>query len=306
MFFSNGIEGTSNLIASQTDINFYRHTAVELLATLVSLPESSKLGVKHGLNQWISDILNGRVQPSTVAPLLKILIRNNHGNTVDSFDIWKTVNTYFGNSDTKIIFPFLELPYELRLMIYSNYYELDATGSRKKTIIAYNSVPRGENRLAILRVSRQVYFESNRVLYNHFTVKLTRVHYFKAFLRPITPFTSSIIRNLHIDGISAEHVNVLAQLLSGRFMRAVRVLTLRGTPRYMGPATLIGRTARTRKRLVYPEYKKKLRLAVKRLFTNSCRLTGLTPVFTLEGFRKDPRWEGSFPEDWVVSAFWRE
>jgi hypothetical protein len=76
------------------DIDFYRQTAVELLANLVSLPESSKLGVKHGPNQWMSDIPNGTIQTSTVAPLLEILIRNGHGNT--------SIASIFGRQRTHI------------------------------------------------------------------------------------------------------------------------------------------------------------------------------------------------------------
>ncbi|KAE8353646.1 hypothetical protein BDV28DRAFT_156875 [Aspergillus coremiiformis] len=255
----------------------------------------------------MTGILNGTISSTTVAPLLEILLQDINGKRrrVDSFDVWKSVNTHFGNSDKKIVFPFLDLPCELRLMIYINYFELDTQDPGKRLIDAYRSASRGENRLALMCTNHQIYYEARKVLYQDFTMKLNSACNLRLFFRSLRGYTYTIIRSLHIDGISVEHVNSLAYLLSGTGLMGVRFLTLVATPRYMGPASLEGHATRTRKRLIYPEFKYRLRMAVGKLFSRSEPSSHISPVLILEDFRRDQKYNAVFPDSWNVSASWK-
>lgn len=284
----------------------FSQTAVEFLATLISLPESIKLNVREGLVEWMSDIVKERCPPTTVVPFLEILVGANKGRNkgVDSFDIWKAVNRHFGNSNTKIIFPFLSLPFELRLIIYDYYFELETTNTSKKLID--NIAPQGENRLSLMITNHQIYSEARKVLYTNFAFGLKSVPHLRHFFNNLRGYSYKIIRKLQIEDISAEHVNTLAQVLSGQGLLGVRSLKLIATPHYMGPASLRTQVGRSRKRLVYPVFKKKLCIAVDKLFYRSGLSIPKPPTLILVDFRKDPAWDVIFPRFWSVSVTWKE
>ncbi|KAE8339686.1 hypothetical protein BDV24DRAFT_165218 [Aspergillus arachidicola] len=305
-FYKNGVESTIRHLASQTDMTRFSQTAVELLATLISLPESIKLNVREGLVEWMSDIVEERCPPTTVAPFLEILVGVKKGRNkgVDSFEIWKAVNTHFGNNNTKIIFPFLSLPFELRLIIYDHYFDLETTSNSKKLID--NIAPRGDNRLSLMITNHQIYSEARKVLYTNFAFGLKSVPHLRHFFNNLRGYSYQIIRKLQIEDISAEHVNTLAQVLSGQGLLGVRSLKLIATPRYMGPASLRTQVGRSRKRPVYPVFKKKLRIAVDKLFYRSGFSIPKPPTLILVDFRKDPAWDVGFPRFWSVSVTWKE
>ncbi|KAE8413711.1 hypothetical protein BDV36DRAFT_286765 [Aspergillus pseudocaelatus] len=260
--------------------------------------------VRHLASQ--TAIVEERCSPTTVAPFLEILVgaKKVRNKGVDSFDIWKAVNTYFGNSNTKIIFPFLSLPFELRLIIYDNYFELETTNASKKLID--HVVPRGENRLSLMSVNHQIYFEARKVLYTNFAFGLKSVPHLRQFFNSLRGYSYQIIRKLQVEDISAEHVNTLAQVLSGHGLSGVRSLKLIATSRYMGPASLRAQVGTSRKRPVYPVFKKKLRIAVDKLFYRSGVSVPKPPTLILVDFLKDPRWDVGFPKFWAVTVTWKE
>ena len=282
----------------------FSQTAVELLATLISLPESIKLNVREGLVAWMTDIVEERCLPTTVASFLENLVgaKKARNKGVDSFDIWKAVNTYFGNSNTKIIFPFLSLPFELRLIIYDNYFELETTNASKKLID--HVVPRGENRPSLMSTNNQIYSEARKVLYTNFAFGLKSVPHLRQFFNRLGGYSYQIICKLQIEDIFAEHVNTLAQVLSGHGLSGVRSLKLIATSRYMGPVR--AQVGRYRKRPVYPVFKKKLRIAVDKLFYRSRVSVPKPPTLILVDFLKDPRWDVGFPKFWAVTVTWKE
>ncbi|KAF5860565.1 hypothetical protein ETB97_001408 [Aspergillus alliaceus] len=312
IFYKDGVQATINKFASQTDLNFFKQSAAELLATLASLPESTKLDVKHRLVQWMTNVTMGKTAPTTVIPLLKIMMSD--GKSVDSFDVWRAVNRYFKKGQKKLIFPFPDLPYELRLMVYENYFALETTGTEERLIIAYPENPRGAHRFSLLRVNHQIYDEARKVLYNDFTPTLCRVSNLRDFIHglqgdsiPGLVATATIVSRLCVEAISMEHVNTLANLLSSSPFVRVRFLTLVATPYYMGPASLGDRVSRTRKRLAFPEFKKRLGTEVSALLARSVGLSPVDklPALILMDFRQDQKWSATFPSDWNVVAIWR-
>ncbi|OGM48504.1 hypothetical protein ABOM_002444 [Aspergillus bombycis] len=285
-FYKNGAESAARQLASQTDMAHFSQTAVEFLATLISMPESIKFNVREGLVRWMSDIVEGRRKSTTVVPFLEILVGGikSRNKGVDSFDIWNAVNRHFGNSNTKLIFPFLGLPYELRLIIYDNYFELETASSSKKLID--HIVPRSENRLSLIATNQQIYTEARKVLYTNFAFGLKSVPHLRQFFNNLRGYSYQIIRKLQIEDVSTEHVNVLAQILSGHGLLGVRSLKLVATPHYMGPASLRAQVGRTRKLPTYPVFKKKLRTAVDKLFYRSGFSIPKPPTLILIYFRK--------------------
>ncbi|KAE8373265.1 hypothetical protein BDV26DRAFT_301196 [Aspergillus bertholletiae] len=288
----------------QTD----RHGSEVLRLFCAKYEASYKNGVESAVCDSASqtDIVEGRCPPTTVAPFLEILMGSKKGSYkgANSFDMWKAVNSHFGNSDTKLIFPFLALPYELRRIIYENYFELETTSASKK-LINY-IIPSCENRLSLMSTNRQIYSEARCFLYTNFAFGLKSVLRLQQFFDNLRPGTFQIIRELQIENVSSEHVNALAQLLSRGELLGIRSLKLVATPSYMGPASMRARVERSRKRLVYPVFKKRLRLAVDKLFYRSGFRALKPPTLILIDFRKDPAWDFGFSEFWAVSVTWKE
>ncbi|KAB8265232.1 hypothetical protein BDV32DRAFT_144525 [Aspergillus pseudonomiae] len=307
-FYKEGAQSAARQLASETGVymTHFSQTAVEFLATLISLPESIKFNVREGLVRWMSDIVEGRRKSTTVVPFLEILLAPEKGrnNGVDSFDIWKAVNRHFGNNNTKLIFPFLGLPSELRLIIYDHYFELETASASKKLID--HVVPRGENRLSLMATNHQIYTEARKVLYTNFAFGLKSVPHLRQFFNNLRGDSYQIIRKLQVEDVSAEHVNALAQILSGHGLLGVRSLKLVATPNYMGPASLRAQVGRTRKIPTYPVFKKKLRIAVDKLFYRSGFSIPKPPTLILIDFRKDSSWDIAFPKYWAVVVTWKE
>ncbi|KAE8153863.1 hypothetical protein BDV25DRAFT_136429 [Aspergillus avenaceus] len=279
------------------DIECRKNIAVELLAMLISLPESSKLGVRRGLIQWMTEIQEAIIKPSTISSLLEAVMRAEAGFA--SFDIWTKVNKHFGNNNTNITFRFLDLPAELRTLIYKHYFHLET--EEDNVITAYRQTPRGRNRLGLLGVNRFVYNEGRHYLYSGYTMQFNHVPDVHKFLSGCMSPNCQHIRSLHIYGISNELVNTVARLLS-RF-KELQDLKLVATPFYMGSASF-KEVRRFRKRHIYPEYRKRLHAAINRVFKHSVRHKK-TPILTLLGFEESMSHDAVFPEAWKSTIAWK-
>lgn len=266
--------------------------------------------MRPGLVQYMMGVLDGSSHPRTAVPLLmRTLDVENDPYHCDEFDIWREAGLLLGLDDDqypkKLTFPFLRLPREVRERVYVYYFDESDRGTSIGTITAYSGYEHSRvyykrgKRLALLRVMRQVHAEATSALFANFVVRIQKVHELKRLHDQLSATSKSLIRYLHVRGISHGNIGVLTQYFSDGNFSNIRTLRLDHSFPPLVPTVFQANHLGSDHRL-WTDYDKQLAAAVEALFERS-QGNNIKPSLELSGFTKTSTSETVFPPHWNVS-----
>lgn len=254
------------------------------------------------LVRYISELLEDNGDAGTAIPLLLCVM--NEPDEFNEFDIWQSASKLVSqNRDKQMIFPFLQLPREIRSKIYVYACENENPSSQDQSCVAANKISayhpsNPKKRLAIFCASHQTHAEGTKDLFDNFVVHVGSLGTLHRLLNSFSQTTKSLLRSLDVCDITMKQTGALAFRLSDRNLNSIRNLRIEGVETFTGPWYF--RRHGLSEYDKWPQYDKKLEAAVCGLFERNERMN-LIPSLELCGFDGLPSENVTFPERWNVS-----
>lgn len=222
----------------------------------------------------------------------------------NEFDIWESASQLVSqNRDKQMIFPFLQLPREIRTKIYVYACENENVPSQGRFSVATNKISayhpsNPKNRLSILCANHQTHTEGTKDLFDNCVVHAGNLGALHRLLNSFSQSTKSLLRSLDVCDITMKQTGALAFRLSDKSLSSMRNLRIEGIETFTGPWYFRhhGLSAYDK----WPQYDKRLETAISGLFERNGRMN-LKPSLELCGFEGLPLESVTFPERWNVS-----